>query len=312
MLAALLADFAALPGVAPVTLAGADLGPLGDWPTRVVRSEDVESVFRDEARAADWTLVVAPETGGVLAGWCRIVEEVGGRLLGPSAEAAALTADKYLLAEHWRGRGVSTPPTILPPAAPGAVPYPAVCKPRFGAGSQATFRVDDAADLTAALRTAAAEGFATDLVLQPWIPGRPASIAWLIGPSARIPLPAATQELSADGRFTYRGGRLPLPAQLAERAIRVSRPAVETVTGLRGYIGVDVILGPGADGGEDQVIELNPRLTTSYVGFRALAVDNLAEMMLRVAEGEPVEPLRWRRGEVRFTPEAVTAVGEKA
>ena len=53
-------------------------------------------------------------------------------------------------------------------------------------------------------------------------------------------------------------------------------------------------------GEEDQVIEINPRLTTSYIGLRALAETNLAEAMLRVADGDDVV-LRWREGAVEFT-----------
>jgi predicted ATP-grasp superfamily ATP-dependent carboligase len=47
-------------------------------------------------------------------------------------------------------------------------------------------------------------------------------------------------------------------------------------------------------------MEINPRLTTSYVGLRALADANLAEVVLRVAGGELVPPLTWRDGSVRF------------
>jgi predicted ATP-grasp superfamily ATP-dependent carboligase len=56
-----------------------------------------------------------------------------------------------------------------------------------------------------------------------------------------------------------------------------------------GYVGVDLILGGDPDGHEDAVIEINPRLTTSYVGLRAVAEQNLAEQMLRVAHGATAE-----------------------
>ena len=52
-----------------------------------------------------------------------------------------------------------------------------------------------------------------------------------------------------------------------------------------GYLGVDLVLGEAADGSDDVVIEINPRLTTSYVGLRALARENLAAAMLDVASG---------------------------
>ncbi len=44
-----------------------------------------------------------------------------------------------------------------------------------------------------------------------------------------------------------------------------------------------------ATGGDDVVIEINPRLTTSYVGLRAATRDNLAAAMLNVAEGRTPE-----------------------
>jgi hypothetical protein len=121
-----------------------------------------------------------------------------------------------------------------------------------------------------------------------------------MGPRQTLPLLPAEQHLSQDGRFRYLGGSLPLPDALADRAVRLARRAVEAVPGLLGYVGVDLILGEPDDGSRDVVIEINPRLTTSYVGLRAMADVNLAEAMLRVAIGEEVAPLAWKRGQVCF------------
>ena len=63
-------------------------------------------------------------------------------------------------------------------------------------------------------------------------------MAFLVGPGRRLALPAAAQHLSADGRFHYRGGGLPLAPELAERASRLAARAVDAVEGLRGYVGV--------------------------------------------------------------------------
>jgi hypothetical protein len=57
-----------------------------------------------------------------------------------------------------------------------------------------------------------------------------------------------------------------------------------------GYVGVDLILGNDPAGGADRVLEINPRLTTSYVGLRAAAKTNLAEAMLAVCRGECIVP----------------------
>jgi predicted ATP-grasp superfamily ATP-dependent carboligase len=61
--------------------------------------------------------------------------------------------------------------------------------------------------------------------------------------------------------------------------------AVECLPPTVGYVGIDLVLGPAADGSEDVVIEVNPRLTTSYVGLRRLLRNNLAEVMLHVVAG---------------------------
>ena len=52
----------------------------------------------------------------------------------------------------------------------------------------------------------------------------------------------------------------------------LARAAVRAIAGLRGYVGVDLVLG------EDAVrcIEINPRLTTSYIALRRVARLNLA------------------------------------
>ena len=62
------------------------------------------------------------------------------------------------------------------------------------------------------------------------------------------------------------------------------------------YVGVDLIV-PADEHAPPIVVEINPRLTTSYLGYRALAMDNLAERMLLGLSQRPIE---WRSGEVEF------------
>ena len=136
------------------------------------------------------------------------------------------------------------------------------------------------------------------MIVQPFIPGLPASVSWLIGPKQRTPLLPATQRLSSDGRFRYLGGRIPLQPDLARRAINLTLRAIQVVPGLMGYVGVDIVLGDSAK--DDQVIEINPRLTTSYLGLRRLARENLAETMLNLVRGTRIEPLSWKRRTIDF------------
>ena len=288
---AVASDFARVPGVEVVTL------------DRVV-SGDPEHEIRRAAEKCDWALVIAPETDGQMDRDCRAVRASGCRLLGSTPDAIRATTDKLALAERWHNHGVRTPATTeREPTACDA--FPVVWKPRDGAGSVDTFLIRDRFELAQAK---AIRDPARPMILQEYVPGQPASVAFLCGASKRYPLRPAFQLLSADARFKYRGGELPIPTAQAERATQLAQSALARVPGLLGYVGVDLVLGDATDGSRDYAIEINPRLTTSYIGLRTLADFNLAEAMLRVAQGELVAEFQWKPGRVRFGPDGTVSV----
>jgi predicted ATP-grasp superfamily ATP-dependent carboligase len=310
MLSAALADLTRLPSTEVATL----LSPSkrrGDRASRyrIVRPDDEGRAFDDLAAWADGVLLIAPETGGVLFDLCRRVELRGGRLMGPASAIVRLVSDKLALARHLRERGVPTPESRLvsPGGRPPYLSFPLVRKPRVGAGSQATFLVRSPAEWDDCEVRARGEGWVGHSIAQPFVPGRPASVAVLTGPRQQLPLLPAGQTLSADGRFRYEGGVLPLPDALADRAVSLARRAVAAVPGLLGNVGVDLVLGGPSDGSDDCVIEINPRLTTSYVGLRALAQTNLIGVLTRVLEGEAVAEPAWRPGRVCFRPDGLVS-----
>jgi predicted ATP-grasp superfamily ATP-dependent carboligase len=296
MLYATVEDFQQIPGVEVWTLLPPYWKPATGHVCHRAPPAAEARRFRELAARADVTLVIAPEFDDLLEERSRTVLDVGGRLLGSLPEGIRLAADKWELARHWQQHGVPTPPTER---LPSTLPSPAVCKPRHGAGSQATFLVRRDEDWPVVLRSAREEWPAGELIAQPYVAGLAASVALLIGPGQCVTLCPAAQSLSDDGRFRYQGGTLPLLPALAERACRLARAAVAPVPGLQGYVGVDLILGAAANGSEDVAIEINPRLTTSYIGLQKLCRDNLAEAWLRVVRGEEVA-LAWHEGTVRF------------
>lgn len=308
MLTAVLADFGRCPGVIPSTLLSGDhpekLADLPAAEVELVPANGERASFHRQLRRADAALVIAPEFAGTLEDRTHWVEAAGVPLLGSSSAAVRLTADKNQLALHLLARGVPTPPCV---DIPRAGDFPVVCKPRDGAGSLATFLARTPRELEDATAVARAEGWGGELLVQPFVPGQAASIACLVGDAGTVALPAAAQRLSEDGRFRYEGGSVPLPEPLCARAARLGRRAVEVVPGLRGYVGVDVVLGPDEDGHGDRVIEINPRLTTSYTGLRRLARFNLAEAILAAALGRPLPEFAWHPGPVHFTADGSAA-----
>jgi predicted ATP-grasp superfamily ATP-dependent carboligase len=299
MLRAVAQDFVGIPSAEVRTLLNPTLPTASGCRVEAVDFRTEERSFRRLARWADHTLVIAPEFDDLLSTRCRWVEEEGGRLLGPSSQAVVRCADKLALSHDLRAAGVRMPECCS--ASPRDLRFPLVCKPRFGAGSQATFLVHRPEELAKAQETARLEGWTGEMICQRHVQGFDASVAFLVGPKQIVALAPAAQHLSEDGRFHYRGGTVPLSPGLAERAIRVARPAIDAVAGLRGYVGVDVVLGE-----TDWVIEINPRVTTSYLGLRALTATNLAELMVPIVRGEETGPPTRRPGVINFSPLAVS------
>ncbi|HEX5497861.1 MAG TPA: hypothetical protein VFX03_01485, partial [Thermomicrobiales bacterium] len=69
-----------------------------------------------------------------------------------------------------------------------------------------------------------------------------------------------------------------------------------------------LVLGERCDGADDVVIEINPRLTTSYIGLRAACEQNLAGAMLDLAAGR-IPALSFRDGPLRFEADGKIAMG---
>jgi tyramine---L-glutamate ligase len=298
MISALAADFAAVDGCRVTVLRdmrAADL-PLGRCEVVEVQSpSDWREEFERLAAAADWSLVIAPEFDAILRDALNRAREAGARLLNASDEFVAIASNKQSTAERLHAANIPAPDAVIFEAEeeklPSHFPYPAVLKPLDGAGSQHTLLVTGPHD---------------DPPPYPWprrlerfYPGRPASVAALSGPAGRRMLQPCWQRLSDDGRFTYEGGALVSVAELARRATALATRALDAMPPALGYIGVDLVLGNDPDGGEDVVIEINPRLTTSYVGLRRAVRENLPHAMVEVAEGRDVE-LSVRRDAIEF------------
>ena len=135
---------------------------------------------------------------------------------------------------------------------------------------------------------------------QPYVAGKALSIGLLIAEDGSIieVLPVAEQRLSEDGRFRYLGGRIPadISHESAVAVQQLAQRACRAVPGLTGYVGCDIVL-PDDFPFEPVLIEINPRLTTSYLGYRLLTDDNIAARLIDPS----TPPLRWKSEVVTFT-----------
>ena len=304
MVSALAADFAAIDDCRVTVLRDIRLDIISLPGLSLPECEilDIHSASQHEdeigrlADQSDYTLLIAPEFDDLLLTTARLVAKQSGRLLSAGEGLVELASDKQRTAERLAAAGVPVPVSVRLDADQEKLPrdfsYPAVLKPIHGAGSQHTLLVAGASDEP--------PPYPWPRRLEQYYPGVPTSVAFLCGPTGFRALPPCRQHLSGDGRFTYTGGSLIEERALAERATGLARLAIDALPDPHGYVGVDLVLGKAADGSEDVVIEINPRVTTSYVGLRAAAEGNLAQAMIDVAEGCEAT-LSFRDGPLEFT-----------
>lgn len=292
MLQAIVADVASLPGFTVVTTLDSSLNvSLGGEVLRAGNVAEELDLFQRLLGQVDAVMVIAPETDGILADRCRQVRESGVTSWNCLPSAIEICADKLLLAEHLQSSGLPTIPThkVSFDQLPVSQSFPLVLKPIDGAGSWLTFLVQNESDWRIASTKIQEAGADQKCIAQPLIHGRPLSVGIVISlDGERVEcLSVCEQTLSSDGRFRYLGGGVPATiSRLETHAIEslVIR-ACRSIPGLFGYVGVDLLL---TDAGQPILVEINPRLTTSYIGYREFYATNLPNRWLSTAAPSPI------------------------
>jgi tyramine---L-glutamate ligase len=251
---------------------------------------------------ADGVWLVAPETDRCLERLAVRAARHKAKILGSCADAIGRAADKAALARRLARVGVRHPITrALRPGADRAreaerIGYPVVVKPRRGAGGCGVSLARNATELRLAVASARRGGGRGPLLLQQYVAGTPASVSLLADGRRAVALTLNAQSIRGSRPFSYRGGQTPLDHPLAARAREAALGACRTLPGLRGFVGVDLILTES----DAFVIEVNPRLTTAYLGVRSALEENVAALALAACAGALPAPLAARR-RIRFT-----------
>lgn len=246
------------------------------------KSPDAEAdLFLKLAAETDGTLLIAPELDGLLEE--RIQQLTGlnkGQLLS-TPEATCIASDKWKFHQLATQAGLPVPETAPVPCSSNSLslPFPLVIKPRRGAGATDTQIIPSSAQLETWLAKAERP---EEFLAQQFIPGQLASISCIVCPSTKAIswLPAGLQLF--DG-LSYLGGEVGGEIARSDEIETVAKAALSLIPGLIGYIGVDVII-PHDNSTPVMLLEVNSRLTTSYLGYRELVQESLAERMLGKSE----------------------------
>ena len=305
MLCTLLRDAKDLPDTEVVTLRDSRLPELDDRATdgladnvtdciTITNAGDFEAGFDTALDRCDAAIVLAPETGGVLASLIDRVEASGRLLLGCDAETCRIAGSKSRTADHLALNGIAVLPHHADPDRIGrltGVPGRWVVKPDDGAGCDGLQIVDDHLAAARVLRTRGSGHIA-----QPWLEGEARSMNLLCARGEAVLLSVNRQYLRHDDDHVSLAalgvGEVAADAHHAALAARIAA----ALPGLLGHVGVDLL---HTDDGP-LVVEINPRFSTSVCALRSTLDLNLLAATLAAARGQPLPHPRTGIGSLKI------------
>lgn len=297
--------------VADLRLAGHQVTVLGDvrvnqdfveqhatW-LPVPDAQTFHSAFARAVDDADLAWLIAPEIAGAYEKMTQLAE-ARVELVSPSTCLVRLAGNKQATCEYLIQRGIASPRGRTwrvgqPIPVPEGEFLHSILKPNDGAGSESVQRLQHKN------RSKPQDKLRLDVGrlyrVEEWIEGQPYSVAILGGKSDFIVLEPCHQHISADGSFSYEGGSFPVESPDRDLLIETATGVAQVLPKWKGFIGLDIVLGPtGA-----VVIEINPRLTASYLGLRKFYWENLAKTVLDSLNGS-LPSLSSRNFQLQFDP----------
>ena len=161
-----------------------------------------------------------------------------------------------------------------------------IIKPLIGVDCEDIVVIEDIGDLTLDLDKIFVPG--SRVIVQEFIEGTDVSVSLISDGNTAIPISLNQQFVELkDDKGTYLGGKLPFENKYRDEAFEIAKKAVEAIDGLRGFVGVDLIINADEkDIYSVYLLEINSRFTTPYVGLKEIANFNIGKTIVDLIDGE--------------------------
>jgi len=238
--------------------------------------QDVWSIWQDCMQEADLVWLVAPETDGILEKLALMAESLGKSILGCSSSAIKVAANKWDTYQLLKAFDISTPITFKYTNFPRGQSGPWVAKLIDGVACENSRYFDSEDELI---------GWMQDKqdshIIQQYQLGTAASFSMLCYSGKAVMLSCNQQKMDLqDGQFRYAGSVVNGMLEHLNAFQELATKIVTALPGLAGFVGVDLIAHHDGDAWRYAVLEINPRLTTSYVGLHQACGLNPARLIL--------------------------------
>lgn len=252
----------------------------------IIDPAEYKDSIAELAKECDFAFIIASESQDILAGLNKLMNDNETTFIGCGLEAICITGDKWECHKRLFSEGLPVPKTICTDrykVLESAIKFgfPLVIKPADGVGCEGVHLVNDIETLKVVLKTDPAGS--DKLLLQEYIRGEHLSVSMLSTGKEFVLLSLNRQHIKEGFPFIYLGGEVMPPPVKGEDLHNIIEDVMKVILGLKGYVGIDLVRSEEGY----KIIEINPRLTTSYVGIREVINIHLAKAMFEaVVEGK--------------------------
>ena len=161
-----------------------------------------------------------------------------------------------------------------------------IIKPLIGVDCEDIVVIEDIDDLTLDLDKIFVPG--SRVIVQEFIEGTDVSVSLISDGKTAIPISLNEQFVELkDDKGTYIGGKVPFKNKYKDEAFEIAKKAVEAIDGLKGFVGVDLIINADEkDVYSIYLLEINSRFTTPYVGLKQIANFNIGKTIVDLIDGD--------------------------
>jgi predicted ATP-grasp superfamily ATP-dependent carboligase len=285
---ALLSDLTELDGYEIFTLHDIRLGASSLAKNSLAVTDVFEIAFKNRLAQVDLVWLIAPETDGTLLKLSEICYDAEVIFLGCEFNSMLIGTSKSLAYEALQAAKIYTLPIIAGDEFVADAAFSQaraiqpdnkgrwVAKPEDGAGCEGIKMFDDVKKLMTWLKQ---DNRFLNYLVQPYQQGIAASFSMLCRDSKAWLLSCNQQHMTIDSdTFNLKGISVNGMQNYWQRFETIARRIAKMLPDAAGYLGVDVIVDTEND--KIYVVELNPRLTTTYVGLREAIGQNPAKIIL--------------------------------
>ncbi|RBQ24437.1 Tyramine--L-glutamate ligase [Candidatus Methanobinarius endosymbioticus] len=288
---------------------------------KIVIDIPLEEWLNENISFFDSCMFISAEKNMNLYNLTKIIEDNNVKIYGSDSESTLLSSNKFSTFKHLQNI-VKQPKTFLFTITdenpweisiksifeflydennPNSDDYKLIVKPLYGVDCQDMVIISDLEDISGLK-----EKFPDDIkvIVQEFIPGENVSVSLISDGKQAIPISLNKQYININKETQeYLGGKLPYCHPLTKKAFSVAKKAVESIEGIKGFVGVDLIINDlnnsilnktdsnnlnlnniEKNGDNIYFLEINSRFTTPYVGLSKIANFNMGGTIIELLD----------------------------